>query len=226
MNAALRTSPRSMRTNEAHPHGRQHFFDPLVLRPQIPGGRRRRERRRLPRRAPLRSGAARSPRRWRHQREGVEGLEIALAGETLWNKFDRAEDRAFRQQLAAYLQQLPMPELQGKQEYRKKILQDIRTPGRRRSCSAGSRRRPGPPRRADGRPQRPAENAGRRKAGASDMAGLMKQVKLEALAWLLEQQPQPDQSVLVVVGALLLPAPGRGRRAAGPRASSSPPWRA
>ena len=54
-----------------------------------------------------------------------KAVEIALAGETLWHKLDRAEDRAFRQQLAAYLKQLPMPELEGKQTYRKKILQDI-----------------------------------------------------------------------------------------------------
>ena len=126
-------------------------------------------------------------------------LEIALAGETLWNKFDRAEDRAFRQQLAAYLRQLPMPELQGKQEHRKKILQDIQD-ARKKAVLFGRlapeelARRAGPM--ADrGDPQKML--AAERQA-LRDMAGLMKQIKLEALAWLLEQQPQPDQSVLVV----------------------------
>src|SRR5437764_2562199 len=48
-------------------------------------------------------------------------VEIALAGESLWNKLDRADDRGFRQQLAGFLKQLPMPELEGKQQFRKKI---------------------------------------------------------------------------------------------------------
>ena len=92
-----------------------------------------------------------------------------------------------------------MPELQGKQEHRKKILQDIQD-ARKKAVLFGRlapeelARRAGPM--ADrGDPQK---MLAAEKQALRDMAGLMKQVKLEALAWLLEQQPQPDQSVLVV----------------------------
>ncbi len=128
-----------------------------------------------------------------------KALEIALAGESLWNRLDRAEDRAFRKELTAYLQQLPMPELIGKQEYRKKILKDIHEAKKKailvdRLLPEELRRRAGPM--TDrGNPQKvlAAEMQALR-----DMAALMRQMRLEALAWLLEQQPQPDRSVLVV----------------------------
>ncbi len=127
-----------------------------------------------------------------------KALEIALAGETLWNKFDRAEDRAFRQQLAAYLRQLPMPELQDKQPYRKKILQDIQD-ARKKAVLFG-RLAPEELRGAGPMVDRtdPQKMLAAEKQALRDMAAMMKEVRLEALAWLLEQQPQPDQSVLVV----------------------------
>lgn len=54
-------------------------------------------------------------------------LEIALAGEALLNQLDRAEDRAFRQQLRAYVNCLP-PELMvvEKAEFRQKCLEELR----------------------------------------------------------------------------------------------------
>jgi serine/threonine protein kinase len=126
-------------------------------------------------------------------------LEISLAGETLWNKLDRAEDRAFRQQLAVYLQQLPLPELQDKQQFRKKCLQDLRD-ARKKALLAGRlvpdelARRAGPmANRSDPQAILAAE-----KQALLDMAAALKEAKLDSLAWMLEQQPQPGQSVLIV----------------------------
>ena len=128
-----------------------------------------------------------------------KALEIALAGETLWNKLNRAEDRAFRQQLAVYLQQMPLPELQDKQQFRKKCLQELRDA--RKKALLGGRlapeelaQRAGPmANRSDPQAVLAAE-----KQSLLDMAAALKEAKLEALAWLLEQQPQPGQSVLIV----------------------------
>jgi len=36
-----------------------------------------------------------------------KALEIALAGESLWNLLDRTEDKAFRQQVRAFLDTIP-----------------------------------------------------------------------------------------------------------------------
>ncbi len=128
-----------------------------------------------------------------------KALEIALAGETLWNKLNRAEDRSFRQQLAVYLQQLPLPELQDKQQFRKKCLQELRDA--RKKTLLGGRlvpeelaRRAGP---MAGRSDPQAVLAAEKQA-LLDMAAALKEAKLDSLAWLLEQQPQPGQSVLIV----------------------------
>ncbi len=40
-------------------------------------------------------------------RRAWEALEVALAGESFWNWLDRAEDRALRQQIRAFLDALP-----------------------------------------------------------------------------------------------------------------------
>jgi serine/threonine protein kinase len=128
-----------------------------------------------------------------------KALEVALAGESLLDKFARGEDRALRAQIAAYIGQLPMPELDGKQQYRKQILQNIRDArksalifGRLAPETLASRAGPMADR---GNPQKVLAAE---KQALLDMAAVLKEVKLIALAWLLEQQPQPGQSVLVV----------------------------
>src|SRR4051812_8180342 len=60
-----------------------------------------------------------------------KSLEIALAGESLWNRLDRAEDRAFRDQVRTFLDALPLPELYGKTEFRAACLNDLRQARRR-----------------------------------------------------------------------------------------------
>ena len=52
-------------------------------------------------------------------------LEIALDGETLWTRVDRSEDKAFRQQVRAFLDGAPLVELAGKTEFRKQCVREI-----------------------------------------------------------------------------------------------------
>src|SRR5205809_129128 len=49
-------------------------------------------------------------------------LEIALAGESVWNAFDRSDDKALRKQLKQFIDAAPLPELQNKQKARLLIL--------------------------------------------------------------------------------------------------------
>ena len=128
-----------------------------------------------------------------------KALEIALAGETLWNRLDRGEERAFRQQLVAYLTQMPIPELQGKEPFRKKCLRDLHD-ARKKALLLGRlvpeelARRIGPmAERGDPQAVLAAE-----KTALNDIAAEFKRANLDGLAWLLEQQPRPGQSVLVV----------------------------
>ena len=128
-----------------------------------------------------------------------KALEIALAGETLWNRLDRGEERAFRQQLVAYLKQMPIPELQDKEPFRKKCLRDLHD-ARKKALLFGRlvpeelARRVGPmAERADPQAVLAAE-----KTALNDIAAEFKKANLDGLAWLLEQQPRPGQSVLVV----------------------------
>ncbi|HVS40554.1 MAG TPA: protein kinase [Gemmataceae bacterium] len=126
-------------------------------------------------------------------------LEIALAGESLWNKLDRADDRAFRQQLAGFLKQLPLPELDGKQVSRKQILENIRDAKKQgllfgRLLPQDLADRVGPM--ADRTDPQKVLVAERKALG--DMAAFLKRAKLDALSWLLEQPVQPGQSLLIV----------------------------
>src|SRR5260370_40823775 len=61
----------------------------------------------------------------RANRRAWDALHIALAGESFWNLFNRPEDRAFRQQVRAFLDQMPLPALEGKDHYRRQCLVDL-----------------------------------------------------------------------------------------------------
>ena len=148
-----------------------------------------------------------------------KALEIALAGETLWNRLDRGEERAFRQQLVAYLTQMPIPELQGKEPFRKKCLRELHD-ARKKALLFGRlvpeelARRVGPmAERGDPQAVLAAE-----KTALNDIAAEFRKTNLDGLAWLLEQQPRPGQSVLVVAVRYYFRRQGRGRRSAGPPA--------
>src|SRR5438477_12327058 len=60
-----------------------------------------------------------------------KALEIALAGESLWTRLDRTEDRAFRQQVRTFLDNVLLPELTGRDEFRRQCLRELQEARRR-----------------------------------------------------------------------------------------------
>ncbi|WP_439629231.1 protein kinase domain-containing protein [Gemmata sp.] len=62
----------------------------------------------------------------RSNRKAWKALEVALAGEGLWSRLDRADVRALRAQIRTFLDTAPLPELTGKAEYRKRCLTELR----------------------------------------------------------------------------------------------------
>jgi hypothetical protein len=71
-----------------------------------------------------------------------KALEIALAGDSLWGHCKaavaRAEDRAFAQQVRAYLDATPLPVLAGKTAFRQKCLQELRAARKGQTLAAGT----------------------------------------------------------------------------------------
>src|SRR5688572_23944552 len=61
----------------------------------------------------VRAMQAASERAWR-------ALEVGVAGESLWSRLDRAEDRAFRDKVRAFLAGLAGPDLSGPEPFRQK----------------------------------------------------------------------------------------------------------
>src|SRR5262249_52022118 len=48
----------------------------------------------------------------RANRRAWQALEVALAGDSFWNRFDRAEDKALRGQVRQFIGGCPLPELE------------------------------------------------------------------------------------------------------------------
>jgi hypothetical protein len=131
-------------------------------------------------------------------------LEIALAGDSWWDKVKvslaRAEDKAFREQLAAFLRVTPLGGLPGHgPEFRNQCLRDLRA-ARKQGLLAGALS-----------PQAVAEQAGafarfadppallRAEGQAVDaIADALRQAGLTALAHLVGLRPDPESPVLVV----------------------------
>ncbi len=62
----------------------------------------------------------------RSNRKAWKALEIALAGESLWSRLDKADVKALRTQIRAFLDHVPLPELSEKADFRKRCLGEIR----------------------------------------------------------------------------------------------------
>ncbi len=129
-----------------------------------------------------------------------KGLEVALAGETFWRQLDRAEDKAFRQQVRAFLDAaVPNDSPATDAQFVKQCLVELRAARKAGKLVAGA---------ID--PQELARQAGHfarfsdpdavleveRKA----LAGIARAFAGEypRLARLLELEPQPGRSLLVV----------------------------
>ena len=63
----------------------------------------------------------------RANRRAWRSLEIALAGESFWNRLtDKADDRGLRQQIRVFLDRMPLPEMTDKHPYYKQCHQDLK----------------------------------------------------------------------------------------------------
>jgi serine/threonine protein kinase len=135
----------------------------------------------------------------RANRRAWGALEVTLAGPGFWNRFDRAEDRALRQQIQGFLNAMPLPELEGKEHYRQHCLKDLRT-ARGKGLLLGhvvaedlAQRAGAFARLSDARAILDAERKALR-----EMVVELHQAGFKALAWLLNQQAHPGQSLIVV----------------------------
>src|SRR5207253_1937665 len=74
-------------------------------------------------------------------RRAWKALELALAGDTFWErckvKLARSEDQEFRRQVRAYLDAVPLPELANKTRFRQQCLDEIREAGRAGALTGG-----------------------------------------------------------------------------------------
>src|SRR5262249_54492586 len=126
-------------------------------------------------------------------------LEVALAGESLWNRLDRAEDRAFREQVRSFLNAVPLPELMAKGEFRRACLRELQD-SRRRGLLLGPIVA-GELNDAAGAFARFVEPSAILEAEREALAGLARELERggsPSLAWLLRQPAQAGQSLIVV----------------------------
>ncbi|MDB5306055.1 MAG: hypothetical protein JWO38_257 [Gemmataceae bacterium] len=133
-------------------------------------------------------------------RKAWRALEIALAGESLWTRFDRAETKAIRTAIKEFVDTVEFPGLEGKtREYRARCLRELREALGKGvllgSLVAGDL----------------ADKAGRF-AGELDPQAVLKAEKtalkklaqeiqgagFQALGWLVHNDGDPDRSVVVV----------------------------
>src|SRR5207248_7657318 len=136
----------------------------------------------------------------RHANERAwRALEVALAGESLWNKLDPVEDRAFRQQVRVFLDAMLLPHLTGQDDYRRRCLCDLRDAWRKGLLIGHAV------------PEELARVAGTfatfgdpialLEAERKALAGLAEAVEkagFTALAWLLRQPVEAEQSLVIV----------------------------
>jgi len=135
----------------------------------------------------------------RANRRAWDALHISLAGESVWNRFNSAEDKAFRVQLRAFLDAMPLAELESKEHYRRQCLQDLHD-ARRKGLLFGHlvaedlAQRAG----AFARHTDPVALLQVERQAILEMANEVYQAGFKALGWLLGQQAHPGQSVIVV----------------------------
>ncbi len=126
-------------------------------------------------------------------------LEIALAGETLWNRFDRADERIFRQQIRTFLELIPLPLLTGKAEFRRRCLRDLQSA--RKQALLGGALQPEEIRASVGpfaTSTDPQELVKVEQASLQTIVATLQQQGFPDLAHLLAQDARPEQSLLIV----------------------------
>lgn len=126
-------------------------------------------------------------------------LEIALAGESLWTMLSRQEDKVFRQKLRDFIDAVPLPLLTGKTEFRRQCLDELKKARKNPQLTA--------PvsndmlaRRAQALAQytNPQDVIQVETQVLKSMAKKLDGFGYKSLAWLLSNEAQPSQSVLVI----------------------------
>ncbi len=133
-----------------------------------------------------------------------KALEIALAGDSLWERckatIGRAEDKAFAQQVRAFLDATQLPELTGKAAFRQKCLEELRAARKGKALTAGTL----DPRQLAQRTAHFARFSDPTRlldAEWQAVIGFATQVKeagFPDLAWLLSQRPRHGLPILIV----------------------------
>jgi len=126
-------------------------------------------------------------------------LEIALAGESVWNFFDRADDKALRKQLKQFIDAAPLPDLLNRHKARQLILSELREARKKQllHCSIEPGRF-GQPLTQLTRFHDPQQLLHHERQLLRDMARLLKHAGYENLAWLLAQPAVAEDSLVVV----------------------------
>jgi serine/threonine protein kinase len=145
-------------------------------------------------------GSQRLARALRHANERAwRALEVALAGESLWNRLDAVEDKAFRQQVRVFLDAMLLPHLTGNNDYRRQCLRDLRDAWRKGLLIGHTV------------PEELARLAGTfatygdpklllqaEEQALANLAGEVEKAGLTALAWLLRLPVEAGKSLVVV----------------------------
>ncbi len=132
-----------------------------------------------------------------------KALEIALAGDSFWERCKgavaRGEDKAFAQQIRAFLDTSSLPELTGKDQFRQKCLEELRAARKSRTLARDTLE----PRQlaketADfarfAEPERLLDAEWRQITG---MADELKEAGFPTLGWLISQRPDQGAPILV-----------------------------
>ncbi len=128
-----------------------------------------------------------------------KALEVTLAGEGLLNKLDSAEEKAFRQQIRALLDTMPLPLLTGKTEFRKNCHREL-LQAKKSHLLLGPLQPPELAKSVEGFARHGNQTGMLEadRAALQTMGVLLEQSGCKNLAQLIAFQVQPDQSLLVV----------------------------
>lgn len=130
-----------------------------------------------------------------------KALEIALAGESLWNWLDTADNKAFRAQVRSFLEAAPLPELAGQgPDFRRQCLQELRE-ARKQGWLSGSVETEALARRVGefARFADPEAVLHAEWAAIEEMAGLCREAKYPTLAQLIGLRPGSAGLPLIVL---------------------------
>src|SRR5436305_554233 len=128
-----------------------------------------------------------------------KAVEVALAGETLWNKLDPVDEKAFRQQVRTLIDNMQLPILTERKEFGKLCLAELqqankeglllpKTTADELAHSLGT----------FARHSDQAAVVSYQKAAVEEMAAILERARYKNLAWLVGHEVHAGQGLLVV----------------------------